>query len=919
MAANILLLEDDIPLACEIQAALAEIGCAVEIVSDGKVGLARAVSNSFDLVVAAIELPKVNGFRLCNQLKRAPATRATPVFLTTRETSAKVFEEHRRLSTRAQSYFHKPFMMAELVVRVRATLSGVSSGANANAVGADSDLLDDLDVTVIGEDAAGEATSERLKAAKSEVLVRLEREVEHWKARALAQGRGSGSVDGSSARNELAVREQLFKKDAELAKLRQSLNGAVETASELRHRIEHLEAERPLIEQSLQEQRSQNARLEKLLASARADKEQATRRAVDLSRRLERVRPEIEQAEQALAREQEARQAETTASARALAELNTRTERERVQADRLKNEENAGKDAAHARETSRLRAEHEAQVGELRRELLELRSSHEGAIRTLATREQELVEKKSAELGNLRAEHFEALELARRASEHEHTVARHEFEATFAKLKAQARQKIQELNAKLADASRDTALKVAEAREGFMLELAEERKRGEELQEQLESERGARSRDMAQHAQALTEASATLGRQRTQGEERELGLRRELAEALAARDREHMSELGRVRSETEEALAKALEAERQARTADAVVHAEELAKVGVRGEQERAEVEKSMRELEAIRVAGIEVRDAAARQDAVRLTAQHERTILALEVQIERIRAEAERTKIEAREIVARIRTELELKERVVQQTLANALAEAKQQFEVDLGGMRQENDEALATAREEHRTRIAELEAQTKRQASDAAESALAAGEKQVRELRNLETANHEAHLQEMAALEEAIRERESAIAELRAEQARQLGEATSSHEAELAQMRKAHDVALAAVRDRARSVATVEAQAELELELGQAMDALRAEFEKDRAEGIALMERAHADGLRRVMEAGDRERANLMVRATEREQALAQAEEALAAERQASLAEARAAAERIETLEALLASRSEDAVKSA
>src|SRR6266700_2108437 len=121
MGAKVLLLEDDVPLALEMNAALTQIGCAVDVQRDGNAGLTRAMSSPFDLIVASVELPGMNGFRLVNRLKKDQKRSSTPIFLVTSQ-SASTFDEHRKLPTRADSYFQKPIMMAELVARARASV-----------------------------------------------------------------------------------------------------------------------------------------------------------------------------------------------------------------------------------------------------------------------------------------------------------------------------------------------------------------------------------------------------------------------------------------------------------------------------------------------------------------------------------------------------------------------------------------------------------------------------------------------------------------------------------------------------------------------------------------------------------------------------------------------------------------------------
>jgi len=173
MTARVLVLEDDVALAREIQRAFLDLGCSVEVIRDGNAGLARATTERFDLVVASLELPGMNGFRLCNRLKKEPAAAGVPIFLVSNQPQD-VFDEHRKLPTRAQSYFNKPLTLAELVARARVMVPGLalpsdggppsSSGPVAPKVGKSSEeagILDDLVVT--------DAEAEALPSAKGRV------------------------------------------------------------------------------------------------------------------------------------------------------------------------------------------------------------------------------------------------------------------------------------------------------------------------------------------------------------------------------------------------------------------------------------------------------------------------------------------------------------------------------------------------------------------------------------------------------------------------------------------------------------------------------------------------------------------------------------------------------------------------------
>jgi len=120
MGLRVLLLDDDASFVAEAQASLEGIGCEVTSLRSGDSGLARATTDRFDLVVVSAELPSVNGFRLCNRMKKDPAVRGVPVFVLTTASSASSAEGHRQLATRADVYLQKPIVMAELIAQVRA-------------------------------------------------------------------------------------------------------------------------------------------------------------------------------------------------------------------------------------------------------------------------------------------------------------------------------------------------------------------------------------------------------------------------------------------------------------------------------------------------------------------------------------------------------------------------------------------------------------------------------------------------------------------------------------------------------------------------------------------------------------------------------------------------------------------------------
>ncbi len=103
-----------------VRARLREEGLQVEHQLTGEAGLRHAIDVQPDMILLDIELPDLNGFEVCRQLKERAETRTIPViFLTGQsDTAAKV----RGLDLGAVDYVIKPFDDVELRARVRAAL-----------------------------------------------------------------------------------------------------------------------------------------------------------------------------------------------------------------------------------------------------------------------------------------------------------------------------------------------------------------------------------------------------------------------------------------------------------------------------------------------------------------------------------------------------------------------------------------------------------------------------------------------------------------------------------------------------------------------------------------------------------------------------------------------------------------------------
>ncbi|MEU5720474.1 SpoIIE family protein phosphatase [Micromonospora sp. NPDC047738] len=118
-AGRILLADDNADLR-EHVSRLLSASYEVVAVPDGAAALRLAVESPFDLVLADVMMPRLDGYGLVSALRANPVTRHVPiVLLSARAGSA---EEVAGLSVGADDYLTKPFSSQELIARVRANV-----------------------------------------------------------------------------------------------------------------------------------------------------------------------------------------------------------------------------------------------------------------------------------------------------------------------------------------------------------------------------------------------------------------------------------------------------------------------------------------------------------------------------------------------------------------------------------------------------------------------------------------------------------------------------------------------------------------------------------------------------------------------------------------------------------------------------
>lgn len=115
---KILVVEDERNLAEGIAENLEAEGYRVEIVGDGRSGLERILAETFDLVLLDVMLPEMDGFTVCERVRRED--RKTPILFLTAKGG--IDDRVRGLEAGGDDYLPKPFHLKELLARIRTIL-----------------------------------------------------------------------------------------------------------------------------------------------------------------------------------------------------------------------------------------------------------------------------------------------------------------------------------------------------------------------------------------------------------------------------------------------------------------------------------------------------------------------------------------------------------------------------------------------------------------------------------------------------------------------------------------------------------------------------------------------------------------------------------------------------------------------------
>src|SRR5271169_2514469 len=123
---KLLLADDSLTIQKVVELVLADEHFEIKSVNDGELALEAIGSFSPHIVLADIEMPKLNGYQLCEKIKNDTATVHLPVILLTG--AFEPFDEEYAKAVGADDYIVKPFESQELISKVKSLLIGVETG-----------------------------------------------------------------------------------------------------------------------------------------------------------------------------------------------------------------------------------------------------------------------------------------------------------------------------------------------------------------------------------------------------------------------------------------------------------------------------------------------------------------------------------------------------------------------------------------------------------------------------------------------------------------------------------------------------------------------------------------------------------------------------------------------------------------------
>jgi two-component system, OmpR family, response regulator len=127
---RLLMVEDDVKIAQFVSKGLKEAGFAVDHMANGEDGLHMALTESYDIAVIDLMLPKTDGLTLIEEMRKNKIN--TPVLILSAKRT--VDDRVKGLQIGGDDYLTKPFAFSELLARVQALIRRAAGTSNPSEI-----------------------------------------------------------------------------------------------------------------------------------------------------------------------------------------------------------------------------------------------------------------------------------------------------------------------------------------------------------------------------------------------------------------------------------------------------------------------------------------------------------------------------------------------------------------------------------------------------------------------------------------------------------------------------------------------------------------------------------------------------------------------------------------------------------------
>jgi two-component system chemotaxis response regulator CheY len=119
--ATVLIVDDSSTVRLQTRQLMEEIGLVVVEAANGVEGLEAARNNSFDLIIADVNMPVMNGLEMIGQVRAIERYRNIPIFVLTTESSGDTIRQGKAAG--ATAWLVKPFKKSVLIPAIKRVLA----------------------------------------------------------------------------------------------------------------------------------------------------------------------------------------------------------------------------------------------------------------------------------------------------------------------------------------------------------------------------------------------------------------------------------------------------------------------------------------------------------------------------------------------------------------------------------------------------------------------------------------------------------------------------------------------------------------------------------------------------------------------------------------------------------------------------